>query len=104
MDTRNVLTRRSIIQAGLIAGAMLPMAALVAGRAAAAEMPDLDGADPTAKALGYVTKSAKPGQDCTGCAQFVGKAGDATGGCKIFPGKRVAGAGWCSAYVKKPAA
>jgi hypothetical protein len=93
-----------MIKAGMLAGAVLPLAGLVASRAAAADLPDVDAADPTAKALGYVAKSAKPGLDCAGCAQFVGKAGDAYGGCKIFPGKRVAGTGWCSAYVKKPAA
>ncbi len=104
MDTAKTLTRRTMLKAGLAAGALLPVAGMVAGRAAAADLPDLDVADPTAKALHYVPKSATAGQDCAGCAQFVGKAGDATGGCKIFPGKRVAGAGWCSAYVKKPAA
>ncbi len=104
MDKLKALTRREIIRTGILAGALLPVAGLVAGRAVAADLPDLDVADPTAKALGYVLKSVKAGQDCTGCAQFVGKTGDATGGCKIFPGKRVAGAGWCSAYVKKTGA
>ena len=102
MTTR--LTRRAVLRTAIVAGTLIPVAALLSREASAAEMPDLDVADPTAKALGYVTKSVKPGQDCVGCAQFVGKAGDATGGCKIFPGKRVAGGGWCSAYVKKPGA
>lgn len=98
------LTRRAVLTTGLLAGTLIPVAALMTRRAGAAEMPDLDVADPTAKALGYVTKSVKPGLDCAGCAQFIGKSGDATGGCKIFPGKRVAGGGWCSAYVKRPGA
>jgi hypothetical protein len=104
MHMNNRLTRRDVLKTGLIAGALIPVAALLAGRTGAADLPDLDTADPVAKGLGYVTKSVKAGQECTNCAQFVGKAGDATGGCKIFPNKRVAGAGWCSAYVKKPAA
>jgi hypothetical protein len=102
MNTTTTMTRRTLIKAGICAGTLLPVVGMVAGRAAAADLVDIGPADPTAKALGYVAKSAKPGQDCAGCAQFVGNAGDAAGGCKIFPGKRVAGAGWCSAYVKKP--
>lgn len=101
VNTPNALTRRTLIQACLLSGAMLPMTGLLAGRSAAADLPDLDTADPTAKALGYVTRSKTPGQECSGCTQFVGKPGDATGGCNIFPGKRVAGAGWCLSYVKR---
>ena len=83
MDMRKAVTRRALIKAGMMAGALLPVAALVANRASAADLKDLDAADPTAKALGYVAASAKPGQVCSGCAQFVGNAGDASGGCKI---------------------
>ena len=102
MNMDRTLTRRAIIRTGIMAAALLPVAGLIAGKTPAADLPELDTADPTAKALGYVTKSIKPGLICSGCAQFVGNAGDATGGCKIFPGKRVAGGGWCTAYVKKP--
>ncbi len=102
MKNRTTMSRRSLIKNGLLAGGLLPVASLLCNVPAYADAPLLDTADPTAKALGYVVKSAKPGQECSGCAQFVGKAGDAAGGCNIFPGKRVVGAGWCLSYVKKP--
>ncbi len=101
MKIQKPLSRRAILKSGLIAGSLLPLVGLMGGTVAAADAPDLDVGDPTAKALGYVTKSAKPGQECSGCMQFVGKPGDAKGGCNIFPGKRVAGGGWCLSYVKK---
>jgi hypothetical protein len=103
MNTQKPLSRRALIKGGLIVGALLPVANLFINKSLAAASTDLDVADPVAKSLGYVTKSAKPGQQCSGCVQFVGKAGDATGGCNIFPGKRVAGGGWCVSYAKKPA-
>jgi hypothetical protein len=101
MNKAKSVSRRTIIKGGLAAGALLPLVDLLVRSAVAADAPDLDPADPTAKALGYVTKSAKPGQECSGCLQFVGKPGDAKGGCNIFPGKKVAGGGWCLSYVKK---
>jgi len=74
----------------------------------------LDPADPSAKALGYVTNTAKvdaaanpthkPDQTCGNCAQFQGKPGDAEGGCNIFAGKSVARTGWCKVWAKKPGA
>jgi hypothetical protein len=67
--------------------------------------------DPTAQALGYksdatqVDKSKfakyQPGQTCSNCQLYMGKAGDASGGCPILGGKLVSAKGWCSAYVKK---
>jgi hypothetical protein len=102
MTTQKSLSRRALIKGGLCAGALLPVVGLFVTASARAAAATLDPADPTAKALGYVTKSAKPGQICSGCAQFVGKSGDATGGCNIFPGKVVSGGGWCMSYVKKP--
>jgi High potential iron-sulfur protein len=57
--------------------------------------------DPTAKALGYVTNSAKPDASCGNYLQFQGKAADATGPCTIFASKNVASAGWCVSWAKK---
>jgi hypothetical protein len=96
------ISRRALVKGGLIAGSLFPVAGLLVNASAFAESPALDPNDPKAKALGYVTKTAKPGQVCSGCVQFVGKASDATGGCNIFPGKSVAAGGWCVSYVKKP--
>jgi hypothetical protein len=98
------LTRRALLRGGIIAGAMFPLAGLVARTAAAAaRLPELDPADPAANAMGYVLKTQKPGETCANCAQYVGKARAVTGTCELFPDKRVVAAGWCSAWVKKVA-
>lgn len=56
--------------------------------------------DPTAKALGYIAKSATKGQTCANCSLYQGGTA-ASGPCPIFPGKDVAAAGWCKSWVKK---
>jgi len=98
------ITRRAIVKGGLITSALFPVAGLFINAAAHGESAALDPSDPTAKTLGYVTKSAKPDSNCANCSQFQGKAGDATGPCAIFSGKNVASAGWCMSWVKKVAA
>jgi len=91
---------------------MAPAFGLLASRAGAAGLPPLDPADPTAKALGFVTDSTKvdassnpthtAAQKCGTCAQFQGKPGEARGGCNIFAGHSVPQGGWCKAYAPKP--
>jgi hypothetical protein len=98
-----IFTRRSLAKAALTAAALVPLARLAVGTSAFADAPALDASDPTAKALGYVTKSAKPDSQCGNCAQFQGKPADATGPCTIFPGKNVSSSGWCMSWAKKPA-
>jgi High potential iron-sulfur protein len=102
MIMNRIISRRALVKGCLVAGALVPVAGLF-NSAAYAESPALDPGEPTAKALNYVTKSAKGDASCANCAQFQGKAGDAMGPCAIFPGKSVASAGWCSAWVKKAA-
>jgi High potential iron-sulfur protein len=98
------ITRRALMKGGLVAGALVPVAGLFINNAAyGGDSPALDPSEPTAKALNYVTKSAKADQNCANCSQFKGKAGDAMGPCAIFSGKSVASAGWCSGWVKKAA-
>ncbi len=97
------VTRRAVVKGGLVAGALLPIAALYHTGAAYGQSQALDPNEQTAKALNYVTKSAKPDAYCGNCSQYKGKAGDAMGPCAIFPGKIVASAGWCSVWSKKPA-
>jgi hypothetical protein len=97
------ITRRAVVKGGLVSSALIPIAGLFINTAARSELAALDPNDPTAKALGYVTKSAKPDATCANCSQFQGKAGDATGTCTIFAGKSVASAGWCMSWVKKAA-
>jgi hypothetical protein len=95
------ITRRALVRSGLITGALIPLTGLLAGKVAVAAPVALDTSDPTAKTLGYVTKSAKADQQCNNCAQFQGKSGDSQGTCTLFPGKTVASAGWCMSWVKK---
>src|ERR1700674_2271228 len=93
------MTRRTLVRGGLITVALIPVTGIFINRLAAAAA--LDPSDPTAKTLGYVTKSAKPDQQCDNCSQFQGKSGDSQGLCTLFPGKTVASAGWCMSWVKK---
>jgi hypothetical protein len=97
------ITRRALIIRGLIVGTIIPLAETLISPVALAESPSLDANDPTAKALGYITQSTKPGEKCNNCAQFQGNAGSGQGPCTIFPGKSVAAAGWCLSWVKKSA-
>jgi len=97
------MTRRALVRGGLITGALIPIAGLFVNGSAVAAAAPLDPNDPTAKALGYVPKSAKPDQQCGTCAQFQGKSGDSQGACTLFPGKTVPSGGWCMSWAKKPA-
>jgi hypothetical protein len=87
------------------------VAALAGRHALAADLPMVDPKDPQAVALGYVADASKadkakfknfaPGQECTTCQLYQGKAGAASGPCPLFAGKQVAAKGWCSAWAKK---
>ncbi len=102
-------SRRQFIRLAACSGAAL----LASRQALAADAPVLDEKDPQAIALGYVADAARankakypnfaPGQACSNCQFYQGKAGSATGPCPLFGGKQVAAKGWCSAYAKKPA-
>ena len=71
----------------------------------------VDEKDAQAVALGYVSDSTRAdkvkyknyvaGNNCSGCALYLGKADDAAAGCPLFPGKQVAGKGWCASWAKK---
>jgi hypothetical protein len=95
------ITRRALVRGGFITGALIPVTGLFVSRLSTAAPVPLDASDPTAKTLGYVTKSAKPDQQCDNCSQFQGKSGDSQGVCTLFPGKTVASGGWCMSWVKK---
>jgi hypothetical protein len=95
------MTRRALVRGGLITGALIPVTVLFINRLSIAAPAALDTSDPTAKALGYVTKSAKPDQQCDNCSQYQGKSGESQGTCTLFPGKTVTSAGWCMSWVKK---
>jgi hypothetical protein len=94
-------SRRTLITNGFIFAAIVPTLSMVASNVDAAQSTPLDPKDPTAQALGYVTKSPNPAQICANCSQFQGGASDANGGCKIFPGKQVAAGAYCKSWAKK---
>ena len=96
-------TRRLFILAAAAGGTAIATGARAQAR--------LDEKDPQAVALGYVADASRadakkyakyaPGQNCTSCALYQGKAGDAAGNCPLYAGRQVSAKGWCSAWVKK---
>lgn len=105
------LTRRNFLQSLAIA---LPAGTVaIQGRAIAEDLPQLDEADPAAKALVYVHDAAsvdtsnplaarfEAGQNCANCAQIQGEDGAEWRPCGIFPGKLVNAKGWCSVWAPK---
>ena len=105
-DEKNPGRRRFLKLAGGAAAAAAVLAALP--KRVMAALPHLSAAsNATAKALKYVeddTKAGpphKPGQDCSKCVHFQGKAGDKYGPCAIFPGFDVNAKGWCSGFQAK---
>jgi hypothetical protein len=108
------MTRRAMVKGSLNAGALVPTLGLIGNAAEAADPTPLDPADPTAKALGFVTDASKvnaasnptykAGAKCSTCAQYQGKASDASGPCAIFVGHTVPSGGWCQVWAAKPGA
>ena len=64
-----VITRRRLTKNALTLLSVVSVAKL---STVFADAPALDPADPTAKALGYVTQSPKPDSKCGTCVQFQG--------------------------------
>jgi hypothetical protein len=98
--------------------AMVSAVASSSGSAALAQAPKpgapskrVDENEQQAQALGYKHDAAKvdkakfgnfqPGQLCSNCNFFKGKAGVAWGPCDIFTGRDVNAKGWCTAWAKK---
>jgi High potential iron-sulfur protein len=108
------ISRRTVVKAGLMAGAVVPVFGLTARDARAAALTPLDPTDPLAKSLNFSNDSTKvdahanptykPTQKCGNCAQFQGKPGDAQAACTIFPGHTVPVGGWCKVWAQKPGA
>ncbi|SEN14684.1 High potential iron-sulfur protein [Luteibacter sp. UNCMF331Sha3.1] len=72
--------------------------------ALAQDLPHLSPTDPTATALKYTEAETggpgrKPGDKCSNCNFYQGKADAAWGPCQLFPGKAVAAKGWCVSHV-----
>lgn len=102
--------RRRFLKLAVTGAVAAPLAAIVLPRfAMAADLPHLDPAEPTAKALNYVEDATaaasnptfKAGSHCATCQFYQGKEGDEYGPCMLFPGKAVHSKGWCASYNKK---
>ena len=121
--TKRSLTRREIIEKAAVAGVALGLSGLIIGceadpKPVASPTPTPPAEKPAAPAgnacedvsaltepekkgregLMYVSKTAKPDQDCAGCNFF--KTGAPCGTCTLVKGP-IAAEGWCSAWVKK---
>ena len=95
------LSRRNVLRLTGCTVAMVPLSSILGSRAMAADMPDVDPADPAAMGLGYVHASETADQNCSNCQLYTGVDGDEWGPCGIFPGKNVNAMGWCKAWVMK---
>jgi hypothetical protein len=106
------ISRRALVKRALVGSALIPVLSVIETRALAADLTPLDVNDSTAKALGFVTDAStvdaktrptyKPGQRCSNCLQYQGKATDATAACTIFPNHSVPAAGWCQVWAQRP--
>jgi len=106
------LSRRNFLQK--LAVALPAGSVLLQTEVRAEDMPKLDPAEPTAKALLYVHDVAdldtsnpmasryEAGQTCANCAQIQGEDGAQWRPCGIFPGKLVNAGGWCTVWAPKP--
>jgi hypothetical protein len=104
-------SRRRFIKIAVLGAASAPMLGGLLAQPAAANLPALAEADPTAAALGYHEDTAKvdaakypnhkADQACSGCNLAQAAQADGRLPCSIFPGKSVNAKGWCAAWVKK---
>lgn len=115
MDKQSLSRRRFLgaIAVAVPAGAVIVDATLNTALAQGA-LPQLDPADPAAKALLYTHDTTKvdksnpaaarhdASQKCANCIQIQGKDGETWRPCAIFPGKLVNANGWCTVWAKKP--
>ena len=99
--------RRRLLKLAALGVVAAPFASSVFSTPAlAADLPMVDEADPTAKALGYHCEAGKnPARTdktafCEGCL-FYTTQNPKSGACALFPGKAVCNKGWCSSWQKK---
>ena len=105
------ISRRELVNSGLLAGALAPVMTLFGSGAQAAQLTPLDPKDPLATSLHFTTDASKvdakanptfkAGQHCGTCAQFQGKPTDGTAGCTIFAGHSVPAGGWCQVWAQR---
>jgi hypothetical protein len=99
LSRRDFLTRIGV--GALAIGGAAALAACGKSGGGAAECKDPSGASNAQRTQNeYVDKSAKPGENCSGCALYV--AGDGgCGKCSLFGSSPVSPEGWCKAWAKK---
>ncbi|HEY8155073.1 MAG TPA: high-potential iron-sulfur protein [Myxococcota bacterium] len=100
--------RRRLLKLAALGLVAAPFASSVfSAPARAADLPMVDEADPTAKALGYHCVADKnPARTdktavCDGCMFYTANPDKKAGACALFPGKLVCPKGWCSSWQKK---
>jgi len=100
--------RRRLLKLAALGLVAAPFASSVfSAPARAADLPMVDEADPTAKALGYHCDAGKnPARTdktavCDGCMFYTAQPDQKAGACALFPGKLVCPKGWCSSWQKK---
>lgn len=85
--------------AGVVA---IPLGSLaVSAQLQAADRPQLDPDDPTAKSLEYTHESQDANKRCSGCQFYTGGSGSEWGPCVIFPGKHVNAQGLCKSWYAR---
>ena len=95
-------TRRRFVNAFAAGAVAIPFSALVSLRLAqAADIPQLNPEDPTAKSLKYTHQSADASKLCSGCQFYTGAADAEWGACVIFPQKLVSAGGTCSSWIMR---
>ena len=101
-------SRREVLK--LIGGALAWFATVRLEALAAAELPHLTDANPSAASLGYTEDSSgvdshkfpqhQPDQRCANCKFFQG-TGATYAPCQLYPGNAVNASGWCAGYAAK---
>ncbi len=90
-------TRRRFVNALATSAVAFPFSELASLRLAqAADLPQLNPEDPTAKSLMYTHQSADANKLCSGCQFYTGVADAEWGACVIFPDKLVSAGGVCN--------
>ncbi len=97
-------SRRTLLKKLAVGLSLLPLLDLIATPVLAAEAPLLAVDDAAAKAVHYVEDAsqagaASAGNNCEGCALYLGTPGSAQGSCSLFPGRQVKARGWCSSWA-----
>ena len=106
---RHTLTRRRFVTVAALAGLTSIPVVLGTRGALAADMPRLDEAEGSAKALSYVhdaaevDAAARGGDDriCRTCRFYTDASAAPWGPCTLFPGKAVNAGGWCKGWVAR---